>query len=168
MSNLKLNLKDSKQKAKAKREQSIYTCLEEIKSSWKGNVGGLIQDWREIAGAQLALNCTPLNIQNKVLTIGASHPQWRQALQYNRLELIESLKLYGYQVKEIRIKQYYPGDLVIRESEKEIWEKHPSRTDTNGITNCPLCQVPSPKGEIKLWDKCSFCRRKELKKIESF
>ena len=89
--------------------------------------------------------------------------QWRQALQYNRLELIESLKSYGYQIREIRIRQHYPNDLVTKESEKEIWEKHPSRIDKNGITNCPFCKVPSPKGEVKLWGKCSFCRRKELK-----
>ncbi len=156
-------LETSKHKTKEKREKSIYTCLEEIKSSWKGKLGGLIQDWVEIAGEQLALNCTPLNIQNKVLTIGASHPQWRQAIQYNRLELIESLKSYGYPIKDIRIRQYYPSDLVNKETEKEIWGKHPSRTDTNGITNCPFCKVPTPKGEIKLWDKCCFCRRKELK-----
>ncbi len=156
-------LEVSKHKTNAKREQSIYKCLEKIKSSWEADVGGLIQNWAEIAGKQLALNCTPLNIQNKVLTIGASHPQWRQALQYNRLQLIESLKSHGYQIKEIRIRQYYPVNLVTKESEKEIWEKHPSRADKNGILNCPFCKVPSPKGEIKLWGKCSFCRRKELK-----
>ena len=154
---------DSKHKTKAKREHSIYSCLEEIKSSWKGDVGGLIQDWPEIAGEQLALNCTPLNIKNKILTIGASHPQWRQALQYNRLELIESLKSFGYKIRDIRISQHYPINLIPRESENEIWEKHPSRADKNGIINCPFCKVPSPKGEIKLWGKCSFCRRKELK-----
>ncbi len=154
---------DSKHKTKAKREQSIYTCLEGIKSSWKGDVGGLIQDWGKIAGEKLALNCTPLNIKNKILTIGASHPQWRQALQYNRMKLIESLQSYGYQIREIRISQHYPINLVTKESEKDIWEKHPSRTDKNGISNCPFCKVPSPKGEIKLWGKCSFCRRKELK-----
>ena len=157
-------LKDPTHKRKARREQSICTCLERIKYSWKGNVGGLIQDWEAIAGKRLALNCTPLNIQNKILTIGASHPQWRQALQYNRMELIESLKLYGYQIKEIRIRQHYPIAIVPRESEKEIWNNHPSRTDKNGISNCPYCEVPSPKGEIKLWGKCSFCRRKELSK----
>ena len=156
-------MEDLKHKTKAKREQSIFTCLEGIKSSWKGDVGGLIQDWAKIAGENLAFNCTPLNIKNKILTIGASHPQWRQALQYNRLELVESLKSYGYQIREIRIRQYYPTDLVSRESEKEIWERHPSRIDKNGIINCPFCKVPSPKGEITLWGKCSFCRRKELK-----
>ena len=159
---MQLILKDSKHEAKAKREQSIYLCLEEIKSSWEGNIGGLIQDWTKIAGEQLAFNCTPLGIQNKILTIGASHPQWRQALQYNRLELIQSLKSYGYQIKEIRIRQHYPIDLFSRESEKEIWEKHPSRADKNGIINCPSCKVPSPKGEVTLWGKCSFCRRKEF------
>ena len=109
------------------------------------------------------MNCTPLNIRNKILTIGATHPQWRQALQYNRIELIESLKSYGYKIKEIRIRQYYPINLIRRESEKEIWDKHPSRTDKNGIISCPFCEVPSPRGEVKLWGKCSFCRRKELR-----
>jgi len=146
-----------------KREKSLYSCLEEIKSLWKGNLGGLIQDWAEIAGEQLALNCRPLCIQNKVLTIGASHPQWRQALQYNRLELIKSLKSFGYQIKEIRIRQHYPINLSKGKTEKEIWQNHPSRTDKNGITDCPICKVPSPRGEIKLWGKCSFCRRKELR-----
>ena len=159
-----MNLEVRTHKKNTKREQSIYACLEEIKSSWKGNVGGLVQDWVKIAGEQIALNCTPLKIQNKVLTIGASHPQWRQALMYNRLELIDSLKSYGYQIKEIRIRQHYPIDLITRETEIEIWENHPSRTDKNGITNCPNCEVPSPRGEIKLWGKCSFCRRKELRK----
>ena len=154
---------DSKYRNKANKEQSIFKCLEDIKSSWKGNVGGLIQHWAEVAGEQLASNCTPLNIHNKILTIGSSHPQWRQALLYNRLELIQALKKYGYEIKEIRIRQYYPNNLVVKESEKEIWKNHPSRTDRTGITNCPFCQVPSPKGEIKLWGKCSFCRRKELK-----
>ena len=155
-------LENSYLKTRTGRERSLSNCLEDIKTSWKGNIGGLIQDWIEIAGEQLAANCTPLNIQNKILTIGASHPQWRQALQYNRLELIQSLKSYGYQIKEIRIRQHYPNDLVTRESEKEIWEKHPSRSDKSGIINCPFCKVPSPKGEVKLWGKCSFCRRKEL------
>ena len=155
--------KETNLKNRGKRELSIYSCLEEIKSSWKGNVGGLIQDWTEIAGTQLASNCTPLNLKNKILTIGATHPQWRQAIQYNRLELIESLKSFGYQIREIRIRQYYPTELVTKESDSEIWENHPSRIDTHGITNCSFCDVPSPVGEIKLWGKCSFCRRKELK-----
>ena len=156
-------LEDSNHKTKTRREQSLSKCLEELKSSWKGNVGGLIQDWKEIAGEQLASNCTPLGIQNKILTIGASHPQWRQALMYNRLELIKSLKFYGYQIKEIRIVQHYPINLIKKESEQEIWENHPSRIDKKGIINCPFCETPSPKGEVKLWGKCSFCRRKELR-----
>ena len=155
-------MKNSKLKNKQKGEGSLWQSLENIKASWKGDVGGLIQDWLEIAGEQLASNCTPLNIKNKILTIGASNPQWRQALLYNRLQLIESLKSYGYQIKEIHIKQHYPRDLINRKNEKEIWDNHPSRTDIHGILNCPSCQVPSPKGEIQLWGKCSFCRRKEL------
>ena len=156
-------LEDSKLKNGSKREKSLLKCLQDIKASWKGNIGGLYQDWLKIAGKQIASNCTPLNIQNKILTIGASHPQWRQALLYNRIELIESLKLHGYQIKDIRIRQHHPIKLVEKKNEKDIWQNHPSRIDINGIANCPFCKVPSPKGEINLWGKCSFCRRKELK-----
>ncbi len=128
----------------------------------KGSVGGLIQDWKKITGKQLSSNCTPLSIHNKVLTVGASHPQWRQALLYNRIQLIESLKSYGYNIKEIRIQQYYPAALVKGEDEKEIWSKHPSRADIHGLSTCQTCKSPTPNGEINLWGKCCFCRRKEL------
>ena len=157
-------LENSKKNRTPNDGGSIFQCLEAIKASWmeKGSIGGLIQDWGKITGTQLASNCTPLSIHNKVLTVGASHPQWRQALLYNRIQLIESLKLHGYHIKEVRIKQYYPVPLVKGISEKEIWNKHPSRTDIHGLSTCQVCKTPSPNGEINLWGKCCFCRRKEL------
>ena len=157
-------LENSKQNPIPNGGGSISQCLEKIKTSWikKGSLGGLIQDWKKITGTQLASNCTPLHIHNKVLTVGASHPQWRQALLYNRIQLIKSLKSHGYNIKEIRIQQYYPVALVKGENEKEIWSKHPSRTDIHGLSTCQICKAPSPNGEINLWGKCCFCRRKEL------
>ena len=157
-------LKSSKQNSIQNGGGSISQCLEKIKASWmeKGSLGGLIQDWKKITGVQLASNCTPLSIHNKVLTIGASHPQWRQALLYNRIQLVESLNSFGYFIKEIRIQQYYPAPLVTGESENEIWRKHPSRADIHGISICQDCNSPAPKGELNLWGKCCFCRRKEL------
>ena len=44
-----MNLEVYKHKTKKKREQSLYSCLEEIKSSWKGNIGDLIQNWIELS-----------------------------------------------------------------------------------------------------------------------
>ncbi len=157
-------LENSKLNQNPNDGDSISQCLEKIKASWmkKGSIGGLIQNWEQITGSQLASNCTPLSIHNKVLTIGASHPQWRQALLYNRIQLIESLKSHGYNIKEIRIQQYYPAALVKGESEKDVWSKHPSRTDIHGLSICQHCKAPSPNGEINLWGKCCFCRRKEL------
>ena len=127
-------LEDLKHKKKGKREQSIYTCLEEIKSSWKGNVGGLIQDWVAIAGEQLALNCTPLNIQNKVLTIGASHPQWRQALQYNRLELIDSFVSKGVPNQQIIMTGHSCGGWLTM----MLMSRHPDKVG-GGISLMQAC-----------------------------
>ena len=121
-----------------------------------------MQDWEKIAGKNVASNCTPLSIKNGILVIGANHPQWRQALFYNRLKLIESLNSADYKVKDIRIKQYYPQQIKEQVSEKNIWESHPSRTDIHGISDCECCGNPAPLGEIQLWGKCGFCRRKDF------
>ena len=143
---------------------SISNCLKQIKLSWaqKRNLAGLIQDWQKIAGGQLSSNCIPLRVKNRVLIVGASLPQWRQALLYNRPQLLEALNSAGYDVKEIRIQQYHQENLKEQISEKDIWGSHPSRTDIHGISDCKECGSPSPAGEIKLWGKCGFCRRKEL------
>ena len=73
------------------------------------------------------------------------------------------LKAKGHEIKHLRIKQHYPQKKESEKREDVIWKEHPSRIDKNGIINCPFCKVPSPVGEVKLWGKCGFCRRKELK-----
>ena len=145
--------------------KNLSDCLEEINLSWqlKGNLAGLIKDWQTIAGEQLANNSHPLNLHREILTIGASHPQWRQALQYNRPQLLAALNASGHKIKEIRIKQYHQQPIHKTQDSNLLWELHPSRIDIHGLSNCPSCKCPAPKGEISLWNKCSFCRRKDLK-----
>ena len=145
-------------------EVSLLNTLEKIRISSKreGTIGAIIQDWEKIAGSNLAPNCFPINLRQKVLTIGANHPQWRQALFYNRLQLIASLKSAGHKVTDIRIKQYYPPKRINIPSEKDLWNNHPSRIDVHGTEICISCGKPAPKGELELWGKCSFCRIKEL------
>ncbi len=146
------------------KDASLAQCLEDMQQNWKqkSNLAGLIQDWEDIAGTQLASNCIPLSLHHKTLVVGASHPQWRQALLYNRQQLLKALITKGYGVKEIRIQQYHHEKAQLNPPEKDIWKKHPSRQDIHGASICSACGSPSPKGEITLWGKCIFCRRKDL------
>ena len=81
---------------------------------------------------------------------------------FNRNQLIAALKAEGHKIKDLRIKQHYPPKKPEQEEELTIWDKHPSRYDIHGKKNCPICNTPSPAGEIILWGKCGFCRREEL------
>ena len=157
-------INENKNDKSSTSEVSLFNTLEKIRISSKkeGTIGAIIQDWAKIAGSNLATNCFPINLRQKVLTIGANHPQWRQALFYNRLQLISSLKSAGHKVTDIRIKQYYPPKRTDIPSEKDLWNNHPSRIDIHGTETCISCSNPAPKGELELWGKCSFCRRKEL------
>ncbi len=151
-----------------KSGESIYGCLEKLKLNWQkeGNLACLWQDWPNLVGDQLASNCTPLSLKRGILLIGASQPQWRQALFYTRNQLLASFKAAGHQIKDLKIQQYYPEKLTPIESEEQIWSKHPSRIDIHGIETCNCCSSPAPKGELSRWNKCVFCRRKELSTIK--
>ena len=144
--------------------KSISGCLKDIRLKWSKNnhLGSLIKDWEKIAGKQLASNSNPISLRKGLLVVGASHPQWRQALIYNRLQLLSALNASGHPIKEIRIQQHHPSKINTIKNEKIYWNKHPSRIDIHGISKCKACNCPAPEGEIKLWGKCSFCRRKDL------
>ena len=142
----------------------ISNCLEKIKVGWKkeGYLAALWHDWSKVVGSKLAANCRPISLKRGVLVIGASHPQWRQALIYNRSRLLASLKAGGHKIKELRIQQHHLTENKKIDSEFNIWEKHPSRIDVHGVNTCDLCGSPAPAGEINLWGKCGFCRRHDL------
>ena len=148
------------------KPSSLSTCLNHLKKDWKKNksIASLWKDWPKIAGSQLSSHCIPLTFNRGTLTIGANHPHWIQALIFNRNQLLAALKAEGHEIKNIRIKQYFPENKPLNKEEKDIWEKHPSRSDIHGKQPCPICNSPSPNGEISLWGKCGFCRREELAK----
>ena len=81
---------------------------------------------------------------------------------FNRNQLIAALEAEGHQVKDLRIKNYYPPKQKEFKGEQNIWNEHPSRYDIHGKKNCPICKNTSPAGEITLWGKCGICRRAEL------
>ncbi len=154
------------QEASPDQASTISSCLDQIKIAWKkqpNTIAGIWNDWPKLAGDPLSLHCKPLSLRRGVLTVGASHPQWLQALQYSRPQLIARLRAEGNRIKELRIQQYHPLKTIRnKETDLQIWEKHPSRVDIHGITTCNECNAPAPSGEIKLWGMCGFCRRKLL------
>ena len=157
--------KDSLRVKSASKVIALSKCLEELQANMKSNNGlaGIWREWGEIVGEPLASNCQPINIWQGILYVGSKHPQWRQALIYNRAQLLEVIKNKGYTIKEIRVKQYYPESIIELESEEIIWKKHPSRVDIHGLSTCKKCGSPAPTGEMELWGRCSFCRRQILK-----
>ncbi|MFL0768975.1 MAG: DUF721 domain-containing protein [Prochlorococcus sp.] len=142
----------------------LASLLQDVQRNWKeqGSLAGLWQDWPRIAGPQLAPHCHPLSIQKGTLVIGASHPQWRQALQYNRPQLLAALRAAGHPIRDLRIQQHHPAKAPQMESEADLWAVHPSRIDVHGMANCPSCNSPSPAGEMARWGHCGFCQRQKL------
>lgn len=143
---------------------ALSDCLDDLSRQWRrdGGLAGLWQDWPRIAGEQLAPHCRPLTLQRGVLTVGASHPQWRQALQYNRLQLLAAMKAAGHPVRDLRVQQHHSRVQETLESEASIWARHPSRCDVHGMGQCPRCGRPAPNGEINLWEVCGFCHRQRF------
>ena len=154
--------------SKRKSTTSISTlskCLEAMKISIRkrSSIAAIIDNWETLAGKKLAQNCHPLRIQQGTLFIGAENPQWRQALLYNRMKLLASIKASGHKIKDIKIQQYHPSEKKkIEEDEMNIWGRHPSRIDVHGIAKCSFCGNPAPAGEMALWGYCGLCRRNSL------
>ena len=146
--------------------QGLGAVLGELRRHWQsdGHLAALWQDWPRIAGPQLAQHCRPLRLQGRRLTVGASHPQWLQALRFNRHQLLGALQGAGFAVQEIQIQQHHPSELPPPGSEQEAgsWAQHPSRVDVHGMSSCPCCRRPSPAGELQRWGHCSFCQRERM------
>jgi len=144
--------------------EPLGSCLDALRSSWRreGSLAAIWQDWPQLAGEHLAPHCRPLQFQGGLLTVGASHPQWRQALLYSRPQLLAALRAAGHRVKDLRIQQHHSAERPQIESEAAVWARHPSRIDVHGMASCPACGRPSPAGEMALWGHCGFCRRSEL------
>ena len=147
--------------------QPLQECLETLQSRWRreGSLAALWQDWPQLAGRPLADHCRPLNLSHGVLTVGARHPQWRQALQYSKPQLLAAVRSAGHAVRDLRIQQHHPSPTAELETEESVWARHPSRIDVHGMAVCPCCDSPAPAGEMALWGYCGFCRRLKLSEL---
>jgi hypothetical protein len=95
--------------------------------------------------------------------VGANHPQWLQALRFNRHQLLGALRGAGFQIRDLRFQHHHPAAAASpgSESEAEVWAAHPCRIDVHGLADCPRCGAPAPAGELKRWGHCSFCLRQD-------
>ena len=144
----------------------MQNCLNNFKKSWEDldKLSKLNENWEKIIGLELSRACKPLMFEQKILTIAVNHPQWRQALIYNKHTLKETISRIGINLNEIKIIQNYEvKSLATNEMHaKNVWENHPSRIKNNNMVICKLCNAPAPKGEISRWGKCTFCWRKNV------
>ncbi len=149
-----------------RKPEKLNDCLLKFKRSWSDfdNLIILSDNWSEVVGVDLAKECKPLKIEKNILTIVANHPQWRQALIYNKNKLKESILKLNIKLKNIRIVQNYPDDLNKNKTSDTdlVWNNHPSRIKNQQILSCRNCNNPTPAREIERWGKCIFCWRKSL------
>jgi len=143
--------------------ETLNNCLKKFRKSWSDfdKLLTLTNDWDLVVGKDLAKECQPLKIENNTLTISANHPQWRQALIYNKHKLKESIVKLGINLKNIRIVQNYQDESNKDKisNNKLIWDNHPSRITNQQMHNCKICKRPTPLKEIERWGKCMFCWR---------
>jgi len=143
----------------------MQNCLNDFKKSWEDldKLSKLNENWEKLIGLELSRACKPLKIEQKILIIAVNHPQWRQALIYNKHTLKETISRFGINLNEIKIIQHYETKTLDKKktNTKTVWENHPSRIKNNNMVICNICNSPAPKGEISRWGKCTFCWRKE-------
>lgn len=110
--------------------QAVGPLLEQLQRQWQGDghLAALWQAWPRVAGPQLAQHCRPLRLQNGRLTVGASHPQWLQALRYSRHQLLAALRAAGFALHDLQIQQHQAPPLPPPASELEqaSWQQHPA------------------------------------------
>ena len=146
--------------------EALNKCLIKFRESWSDfdKLLRLSNDWAKVVGKELANECQPLKIEKNILTIVANHPQWRQALIYNKHKLKESISKLDIHLKNIRIVQNYQEESNKSKisNNKLIWENHPSRIRNQRLQNCKVCKRPTPPREIERWGKCTFCWRETI------
>ena len=146
--------------------EGLGSCLDGMQRQWDGDAGlaALWKAWPRLAGPQLAPHCRPLRLQGGRLVVGASQPQWLQALRFNKHQLLGALRASGFTIKDLVLQQQDPTPLPRQGTavEAEAWQHHPSRIDVFGLAQCGRCQRPSPAGELQRWGHCSFCQRERM------
>ena len=137
------------QKLIKKYPQKLQHCLNDFRKSWSefDQISKICENWINIIGLELSKECKPLKIEKKTLTIKVNHPQWRQALIYNKHIIKNNIaNQLGINLDQIKIMQSYEDRKSPNNQEsKLVWENHPSRIEKNNLVICDFCRSPSQK-----------------------
>jgi len=120
---------------KQRNPHSLRNCLDNFKKSCGDldKLSTINNNWKDLIGLELFQECKPLNIEKRTLIIAVNHPQWRQALIYNKHKLKERIEKIGITLNEIKIIQNY--ELKTKNTKatnsKIVWAEHPSRIFQN-------------------------------------
>ena len=89
--------------------QPLSGCLDALQKTWRqeGSLAALLAGLADPGRRSARRALRPLSLRNGVLTVGASHPQWRQALLYSKLQLLAAIRAAGHPVKDLRIQQHH-------------------------------------------------------------
>ena len=113
----------------------MQICLDDFKKSWGDldKLSKLNESWEKLVGLELSRECKPLKIEKKTLVIAVNHPQWRQALIYNKHKLKDSICRFGVKLNEIKIIQnlVFPSCLGYDKSNGKVRTKR-----VNSIFSC--------------------------------
>ena len=155
------------QKLNKKYPQKLQHCLNDFRKSWSefDQISKICENWINIIGSELlSRECKPLKIEKNNLIIKVNHPQWRQALIYNKHIIKNNIaNQLSINLDQIKIIQSYEERKSPNKQESNlVWENHPSRIKDSNLVTCKFCSTPSPKGEILRWGKCTFCWRKNI------
>jgi predicted nucleic acid-binding Zn ribbon protein len=150
----------------------------------------LLHCWRQVVAPQIAENARPLSISRNILWVATSSSVWAQTLSLQRYQLLKKLNAeLPEPLKDIRFApaQWYdnrvnpaseaepPSHSEISPEVLAVSESPPGNTPESAFqrwaevmqvraqswTLCPQCQCPTPPGELKRWDVCSFCAAKQ-------
>ena len=119
---------------------AIWSANGRAKAAWRPSGRPGRDCW-----AQLAPHCRPLALRGNTLVVGASQPQWLQALRYSRHQLLAVLRSRGYAVGQLQFQQHDAAQASEPFSAEldRSWSEHPCRI--TGLDRLPPLRSPEPE-----------------------
>ncbi|MEA5616763.1 DciA family protein [Cronbergia sp. UHCC 0137] len=151
----------------------------------------LVRCWAEVVGTVVAGNTRPLSIQRDVLSVATSSAAWAQNLTFSRQTLLLKLnQKLATPLVDIRFSTAEWKTVPLARKQEPIVspQSHPSyvgqeinfgfrrgenaseafaswakamQERSHSLPLCPVCQCPTPPGELQRWNVCSLCCSKQ-------
>jgi predicted nucleic acid-binding Zn ribbon protein len=150
----------------------------------------LIQIWQQAIDPKAIPHTRPLYINRDILWVATTSTTWAQSLSLSRQTLLSQLNCYldpplvGIRFSSARWSQQSLSSKIASP------QNHPSRVErvprptlnpdfpatlpnafqswlnriearSRHLVTCPLCQSPTPQGELQRWSCCAYCMRQQ-------